>query len=181
MFILQADQVNYCTLRLPSTATDKSVQVPGLEYQHKLYVRTNTYRQQDSQTALQNARQKLLDLKGRIALLVEDGDTITLWCHEKQAQKVDAIDALDLKQLVAAMRDIGGIQIKDRQFHLKTYPQCFVGAEAVDWLANHFNTSREQAMQVGKRLMDENWIHHVVDEQPFQDDYFFYRFRWDET
>ena len=59
---------------------------------------------------------------------------------------------------------------------LKLYPNCFVGNEAVSWLSDRLKISREEAIEVGQRLIDENWIHHVTHEQPFQDGNFFYRF-----
>ncbi|MEM9002060.1 MAG: mechanosensitive ion channel protein [Cyanobacteria bacterium P01_F01_bin.86] len=178
MFILQSEHVKYCTLS--NQVANKTMQMPGLEYQRKLYVKGETYEQKDRHNAIQQARQKLLDLKGQATLLVEAGDTITLWHQDKVAQKVNALWTVDLKKLVADMRNVGGIQIKERLFRLKTYRQCFVGSEAVDWLVCHLEISREEAVQIGQRLIQENWIHHVLDEQTFQDEYFFYRFRWDE-
>ncbi|MGF1523840.1 MAG: hypothetical protein ACFBSF_16100 [Leptolyngbyaceae cyanobacterium] len=178
MFILQSEHVNYCTLS--HQVANKTIQMPGLEYQRQLYVKGETYGQKDRPVALQQARQKLLELKGQATLLVEAGDTITIWYQDKAAQKANALWTVDLRQLVADMRNVGGIQIKDRQFRLKTYRQCFVGGEATDWLVSHLKIAREEAVQIGQRLIKENWIHHVVDEQTFQDEYFFYRFRWDE-
>lgn len=182
MFILQAEQVSYCALTQPQKTPQKTSIAPisGLEYQHKLYVKGQVYRQDESQTAIQRARQEYLDNKGQAILLVEDGETITLWYQDKTVQKADLVLYLDLKEIVAAMRNVGGLQLKDRQFHLKTYARCFVGSEAVDWLVSYLNIPRAKAVQIGQRLIDENWIHHVADEQSFQDDYFFYRFYWDE-
>ncbi|MEM9163758.1 MAG: mechanosensitive ion channel protein [Cyanobacteria bacterium P01_F01_bin.4] len=178
MFILKAEEVDYCTLS--RQAADPTTQVPGLEYQHKLYVKGETYDPKDRQIALHQARQKLLDMKGQATLLIEEDETITLWYQDKRVQKVNSLLTLDLKQLVAAMRTVGGIRIKDRQFWLKTYQKCFIGNEAVDWLVADLNISRREAMQIGQRLIDEGWVHHVLDQQVFQDEYFFYRFRWDE-
>ena len=178
MFILQPEQVNYCALN--NYVAGKMIQMPGLEYQRKLYVKGETYDQKDRQTALQQARQKLLDRKGQSTLIVEAGETLSLWYQDKLAQKVNTIWTVDLEPLVAAMRNVGGIHIKDRTFRLKTYRQCFVGSEAVDWLVSYLKSSREEAVQIGQRLINEKWIHHVLDEQTFQDQYFFYRFRWDE-
>ncbi|MEM8805250.1 MAG: mechanosensitive ion channel protein [Cyanobacteria bacterium P01_G01_bin.38] len=178
MFILKAEEVDYCTLS--KQAADVTTQVPGLEYQHKLYVKGETYDPKDRQIALQQARQKLLEMKGQATLLIEEDETITLWYQDKTVQKVNLLLTVDLKQLVAAMRTVGGIQIKDRQFRLKSYHQCFVGSEAVDWLVADLDISRQAAVRIGQRLIDEGWIHHVLDQQVFQDEYFFYRFRWDE-
>ena len=178
MFILSSEQVDFCTLS--NRIGEQLVQIPGLEYQRKLYIKGETYNQQDRQTAVQKARQKVLELKGQPMILVEECDTLTLWYHDKTVEKVNPLLVMDLQELVAAMRNVGGIQIKERHFHLKSYRQCFVGSEAVDWLVSHLKISRQDAVIVGQRLINENWIHHVLDEQAFQDGYFFYRFRWDE-
>ena len=178
MFILTTEQVDFCTL---SSRKGKSVvQMPGLEYQRKLYIKGESYDRQHRQTAIKNARQKVLEMKGQPMILVEDSAAITYWYYNKTVEKVSSLLTLDLSALVAAMRNVGGIQIKERQFHLKTYRQCFVGSEAVDWLVSYLKISRQDAVKVGQRLIDENWVHHVLDEQTFQDYHFFYRFRWDE-
>lgn len=178
MFILQAEQVNFCLLT--GRIGQQTVQMRGLEYQRRLYIQGETYHQQDRPAAIQKARQKVLELKGQPMILVEECNTITLWYHDKTVEKANPLMSLDLQELVAAMRNVGGVHIKERQFHLKSYPQCFVGSEAVDWLVGYLKISRQDAVTVGQRLINENWIHHVVDEQAFQDGYFFYRFRWDE-
>lgn len=178
MFILKASQVDYCVLS--SQVADMELEVPGLEYQRKLFVRGTSYGLEHRQQAMEAARNSLLQQKGQATLIVEEGESLTLWHHDKSARKVASLFSIDLKQLVAAMRNIGGVPIKERQFHLKRYSQCFIGQEAVDWLVSYLKVSRQDAVRIGQRLMDENWIHHVVDEQVFQDEYFFYRFRWDE-
>lgn len=178
MFILTSDQVDYCVLS--SRVQDETLQIPGLEYQRKLYIKGATYDQNNRQLALQAARDILLNNKGKATLLVEEGETLTLWYHDKSVHKLSSPLMVELKSLVAAMRNVGGVPIKERQFRLKAYPQCFVGKETVDWLVSYLKISRLEAVAIGQRLIDENWIHHVVDEQPFQDDYYFYRFRWDE-
>ena len=178
MFILTTEQVNFCTL---SSRDGKNVvQMPGLEYQRKLYIKGESYDQQHRQTAIKKARQKVLEMKGQPMILVEDATAITYWYQNKTVEKVSPLLTLDLSKLVAAMRNVGGVPIKERQFRFKTYRQCFVGSDAVDWLVSYLKISRQDAVTVGQRLIDENWIHHVLDEQTFQDCYFFYRFRWDE-
>ncbi|MGD1854772.1 MAG: hypothetical protein ACFB2W_11015 [Leptolyngbyaceae cyanobacterium] len=178
MFILKSEQVDFCTLS--RRAGEQSVQLPGIEYQRKLYIKGEIYNQEEKYTGIEKARQKVLERKGQPMILVEDCGTITLWYYDKTVEKVNPLVTLDLQKLVAAMRNVGGLQIKERQFHLKSYQQCFVGSAAVDWLIAYLDISREDAVRVGQRLIDEDWIHHVLDEQAFQDGYFFYRFRWDE-
>ncbi|XP_065843297.1 DEP domain-containing mTOR-interacting protein-like [Oscarella lobularis] len=71
--------------------------------------------------------------------------------------------------------------IKDRRYHLKLYPSCFVGQEVVDWLLkNREAESREQAVEVMRTLQDYNVLHHVCDDHDFKDDFLFYRFRKDD-
>ncbi len=87
---------------------------------------------------------------------------------------------VDIEALVAAMRGSGGLEIKDRCDRLNLYPVCFIGSEAVDWLVQEQNHTREKAIQLGQLLIERGIIHHVLDEHPFRDDYIFYRFYADE-
>ena len=88
--------------------------------------------------------------------------------------------AVDIEALVTAMREPGGLEIKDRRDHLNFYPACFIGSEAVEWLVQTQNCTREEAIQLGQILIERGIIHHVLDEYPFRDDYFFYSFYVDE-
>jgi hypothetical protein len=72
------------------------------------------------------------------------------------------------------------LEIKDRRDRLNLYPVCFIGSEAVDWLVQRQNCTREEAIALGQLLIERGIIHHVSDEHPFQDDYHFYRFYADE-
>ena len=92
-----------------------------------------------------------------------------------------AVTHTELQELAEAMRGPNGVEICDRRYRLNIYPNCFVGAEAVDWLMEHRNYSKAEAIAVGQLMMEQNMIHHVVDDQPFRDGYFFYRFYADEV
>ena len=179
MLILSADQVEYCSV-VCQGAGEAHIQ-PGLLYQKKLFVKDKSYSKEQQQEAIQRARQAFLAQKAQVLyLVVEDPISATIWHQDDRAQLADKLALINLEQLVAEMRTVGGVKIHDRSYHLVNYPRCFVGSEAVDWLANRFNITRESAVRLGQRLVDENWIHHVVDEHPFEDGYFFYRFYWDE-
>ncbi|HEY9649461.1 MAG TPA: mechanosensitive ion channel domain-containing protein, partial [Coleofasciculaceae cyanobacterium] len=90
------------------------------------------------------------------------------------------LTAAELENLVEAMRGVGGVEIQDRRYRLNLYPACFVGSEAVEWLIHQRNCTREDAIDLGQLLIDWGIIHHVLDEHPFRDGYFFYRFYADE-
>ncbi|RXM35693.1 hypothetical protein EOD39_3949 [Acipenser ruthenus] len=72
--------------------------------------------------------------------------------------------------------------IKDRRHHLRTYPNCFVAKELIDWLIDHKEASdREIAIKLMQKLLDQSIIHHVCDEhKEFKDVKLFYRFRKDD-
>lgn len=72
--------------------------------------------------------------------------------------------------------------IKDRRYHLRTYPNCFVAKELIDWLLDHKDaTDRETAVKLVQKILDHGVIHHVCDEhKEFKDAKIFYRFRKDD-
>jgi small-conductance mechanosensitive channel len=86
-----------------------------------------------------------------------------------------------LGALVARMRGAGGVRIADRRHLLNVYPRCLVGREAVDWLCAHEGLTRQAAVELGQRLVARGALHHVLDEHPFRDGNFYYRFRADDA
>lgn len=72
--------------------------------------------------------------------------------------------------------------IRDRKYHLKTYRQCCVGIELVDWQMQESTCvhSRTQAVGMWQVLLEEGVLNHVDQELNFQDKYLFYRFLEDE-
>jgi len=70
-----------------------------------------------------------------------------------------------------------GVQVQTRKWLLKTYPNCFVGSEAVTWLVkNQLSPSRENGVSVGRQLLKHGLIRHVTDDHDFEDAYLFYTF-----
>ena len=82
----------------------------------------------------------------------------------------------ELKALAQQMQGDGGIEIKDHHYCANIYTNSFTGSEAVAWLIRTQHCTREAAIAIGQRLMTQKIIHHVLDQAPFQDGYFFYRF-----
>jgi potassium efflux system protein len=87
----------------------------------------------------------------------------------------------EIDALVARMRSGEGVPIVDRRHLLTTYPRCFVGREAVDWMTRTAGLTRKEAVALGQLLADRGIIHHVLDEHGFKDSKLFYRFRADEA
>ena len=51
--------------------------------------------------------------------------------------------------------------IKDRRHHLRTYPNCFVAKELIDWLMEHKEASdRDTAIRIMQKLLDQSIVHH---------------------
>jgi len=80
-----------------------------------------------------------------------------------------------LKKLVATIRSAGGFDIQDRTYRMATYPDCFVGREAVDALVRITGRSRPTAIAIGRLLHSIGEFYHVAGEQDFEDDDFYYR------
>lgn len=78
------------------------------------------------------------------------------------------------QQLWNAMRTPGGLDIRDRMYRLRTYPQCFVGREAVDWIVQHHRVSRADAVRMGQHLSALGLLSHVLQEHDFEDAELFY-------
>ncbi|XP_070600550.1 DEP domain-containing mTOR-interacting protein-like [Erythrolamprus reginae] len=75
-----------------------------------------------------------------------------------------------------------GKLIKDRRYHLRTYPNCFVAKELTDWLIDHKEApDRETGIRLMQKLMDHDILHHVCDEHSdYKDAKLLYRFRKDD-
>jgi len=83
---------------------------------------------------------------------------------------------VDPVALAERMRASDGVARAERRHGLHSYPDCFVGREASDWLAREIGGAREDAVLAGEALRGLGVFHHVVKEQPFRDGHFFYRF-----
>jgi hypothetical protein len=88
-----------------------------------------------------------------------------------------ALEAIVLEDLVKQMWSPRGLAVAPRTYRGKTYDDCFVGSEAVDWIVRRYALSREDAVTLGQQLVDLGLAHHVVDEHPFKDGHYFFRFR----
>jgi len=89
---------------------------------------------------------------------------------------VTSITSEDLERLARQFEE--GIEVKDRKYHLRTYPKCFVGRDAVDFLVKSgLATSREHSVEIGREFARRlNLLEHVCRDHDFEDKYFFYRF-----
>lgn len=91
---------------------------------------------------------------------------------------IDEDDALlkevDFSGLSKSFRD--GVRVADRTYRLRKYRQCFIGLEAVDFIAMNQKVPRDVAVQFGNILMKQGVFRHVANNHGFQDGYLFYTF-----
>lgn len=182
--LLKSQDVIYCQLVRQFGTTSEIVN--GVMYQGSVFARGNSYYAEHRQEAITEMRRSFLDPEPAIAcLLVEDGDIVTIWYEDRYIIKVvetdrDIVKYFNLAQLVEEMRSPQGVKIETRSQSFRLpYLRCFVGKEAVDWIQNRLNISRADAIALGQRLIDDNWVRNLSDRQPFQDAELFYQFYLD--
>uniref|UniRef100_A0A8C7ZWW5 Rap guanine nucleotide exchange factor 4 n=1 Tax=Oryzias sinensis TaxID=183150 RepID=A0A8C7ZWW5_9TELE len=100
---------------------------------------------------------------------------LNLWIPSEKLQRAG-------KVLRNAILSRAPHMIRDRKYHLKTYRQCCVGTELVDWLVMQSACvlTRSHAVGMWQVLLEEGVLNHVDQELGFQDKYLFYRFLDDE-
>jgi Domain found in Dishevelled, Egl-10, and Pleckstrin (DEP) len=65
-----------------------------------------------------------------------------------------------------------------RVYRLRTYRNCFIGQEAVEWLVSQGHaTTPAEATRLGQQLVQAGLVHHVTDDHTLENKYLFYRFR----
>eukprot|EP01094_Clydonella_sp_ATCC50884_P016389 TRINITY_DN2724_c0_g2_i1.p1 TRINITY_DN2724_c0_g2~~TRINITY_DN2724_c0_g2_i1.p1 ORF type:complete len:866 (+),score=281.12 TRINITY_DN2724_c0_g2_i1:184-2781(+) len=81
---------------------------------------------------------------------------------------------LDYATLCSAMLGPGGVEIKNRTYMLKSFPNCFLGSEAVDWLCEALGRDRGNCALVGREMIKRGLFYHVTRDHDFEDRSLFY-------
>ncbi|KAL4252374.1 Vacuolar membrane-associated protein IML1 [Abortiporus biennis] len=86
---------------------------------------------------------------------------------------------MSLAAIAKAMREEDGVPIKDHKWHGRKYANSFTGAELVSWLVREFRdvSSRDQAVELGAKLMDQGLFDHCRGAHGFLDGHYFYALR----
>jgi len=99
--------------------------------------------------------------------------TKSVYCTDNTAGKSSS--ECDVKQIVSKLST--EVSLQKRKLNTKTFVNCFVGAEAVDWMVDKLGLkSRREAVDLGKKLLSDGYIHSVVHGETFSDEYCFYQF-----
>ena len=201
MLFLDHTQIQYCKIK------NRDQTILGLIYNNNLFIREKAFPKEEMELAVKECREEYLDHEERSqipTLLVKEKDGIGIWMQNndyksdivsssdntpKKVQSPAAsssrksksnLSRISLRQLAQEMRSEEGVEIKTRRHKLKLYQRCFVGTEAVDWLTAKTKLSREDAVNLGQKMIDKGLFHHVLDEHQFKDEPLFYRFNADE-
>uniref|UniRef100_A0A3Q4HET2 1-phosphatidylinositol 3-phosphate 5-kinase n=1 Tax=Neolamprologus brichardi TaxID=32507 RepID=A0A3Q4HET2_NEOBR len=97
--------------------------------------------------------------------------------HSEEERKI-LLDSSQLKDLWKKIcHNSTGMEFQDHRYWLRTYPNCIVGKELVNWLLRNGTIStRAQAIAIGQALVDGRWIDCVTHhDQLFRDEYALYR------
>ncbi len=94
--------------------------------------------------------------------------------HESPRALVQRLSGHCAELLTADL--IKHIEVRDRIYHLKGYPACFVSNEACQYLQQKFRLVETQALAVGNALQELGLIYHVAHEQKFANQGLFFRF-----
>ncbi|XP_045068034.1 1-phosphatidylinositol 3-phosphate 5-kinase-like isoform X3 [Coregonus clupeaformis] len=97
--------------------------------------------------------------------------------HSEAERKV-LLDSSQLKDLWKKIcNNSTGMEFQDHRYWLRTYPNCIVGKELVNWLLRSGTIStRAQAIAIGQAVVDGRWLDCVTHhDQLFRDEYALYR------
>ncbi|XP_030642124.1 1-phosphatidylinositol 3-phosphate 5-kinase isoform X2 [Chanos chanos] len=97
--------------------------------------------------------------------------------HSDEERKI-LLDSSQLKDIWKKIcHNSTGMEFQDHRYWLRTYPNCIVGKELVNWLLRNGTIStRAQAIAIGQALVDGRWLDCVTHhDQLFRDEYALYR------
>ena len=86
------------------------------------------------------------------------------------------LSSTEAGSLATEMQGQKGVEIKNRWYNLKCYPNCFIGSEAVEWLKQNKQITQEEAIALGQSLLEQGLIHHTHYDHDFKDEFLFYCF-----
>ena len=100
----------------------------------------------------------------------------TLYPHGSEESEIYQAHNYDLQKLAMELQGEKGINIKDRRWHFTLHHHCFIGSEMATWLLQNFDIeTRDDAADLGNRLMEEGLFQHVTRRHQFKDGNYFYQ------
>eukprot|EP01084_Bolivina_argentea_P067782 123376_1 len=107
--------------------------------------------------------------------------TLTTLFHEDFAQEIWLMLLSKLHEYEICQLALIGLERKNRKYNFKTYENCFVGRECIDWMLSYkFVRTRERGIALGEIWEERGLIQHVSKGHSFKDDQLFYIFSEEE-
>ncbi|KAG6868803.1 hypothetical protein C0993_010099 [Termitomyces sp. T159_Od127] len=102
---------------------------------------------------------------------------------KKKMRSEREIGDMSLAAIAKAMREEGGVPIKDYHWHRSFYPNSFTGYDMVSWLVREFRdvSSRAQAAEWGVKLQEKGLFEHCRGLHNFLDGHYFYRLKGEHS
>ena len=111
--------------------------------------------------------------KENIGEIESTGGAVELLPESELYQRSD----LNLASLAQTIQSDKGIRMVDRRWHLRLHYSCFIGFEMTTWLLQNFRDieTRQDAVELGNKLMDNGLFQHVEQRHNFRDGNYFYQ------
>ncbi|CAA0382113.1 unnamed protein product [Arabidopsis thaliana] len=104
-----------------------------------------------------------------------DAPLPVMYGFDEESNNKDVVVVVDeMMRFVRVLRQ--KLPIKDRLMKMKIVKNCFSGAEMIEILIDYLDCGRKKAVEIGKRLAEKHFIHHVFGENEFEDGNHYYRF-----
>jgi len=114
------------------------------------------------------------------------GDLTSLLITSTQAGEACVVEEKARKGVERLVSDLekAGVRslIRNRKYHLRSYENCFIGKDFVKFLVEkQFAQNVIAAVDLGRKLVEYDVIHHVTDDHHFENGDNFYRYLSDEA
>jgi hypothetical protein len=170
MLVIAINEVEFCGIQRPMQPITLGFTYQDLPY----YLEPSPWVKETTAKDHFRARLEKPHTVGERCLLVEGSEGFRLAIHEPDLQVIPYAEAL--AHLCNHMQVSGTLKIGTHRWGLRSYDNSFVGSDAVTWLASYLHISRPEAIALGQSCIDQGLFNHVLGEQPFADEYYFYRF-----
>ena len=169
MQILTDRQVKYCSVVQETPGTLEYLL--GIYFQHKIFLKQNFFSAHELYNAQNYCQQKYLDAAGKkLYLLVKSTTGFDVWVEAKSARVLgdrdprDLIEKFNLEDLVDKIHEVADIEFDNCQSNLQCGDRHTIDSKAED-LIDRLEVSLKQALDLGQRIINEEWIYSVAKQQ----------------
>ncbi|KAF2428924.1 hypothetical protein EJ08DRAFT_650710 [Tothia fuscella] len=110
---------------------------------------------------------------GADSIVFTDNDPAVLTTESNTYNTKD----MSIPKLAHDLQGEKGIKVLDRRWHWRLHYNCFVGSDLTSWLLLNFEDvqTRDDAVALGNKLMEQGLFQHVQSKHQFRDGNFFYQ------